>query len=78
MYTCTTLCKTEQLYWVRDFKAQLINCAGRNRPMRALIQLYDLIVLYSCIGERVSWCFKPSQPQRIISGLKEIFIKRYI
>ena len=23
-------------------------------------------------------CFKPSQPQRIISGLKETFIKRYI
>ena len=26
----------------------------------------------------VSWCFKPSQPQRIISELKETFIKRYI
>ena len=26
----------------------------------------------------VSWCFKPSQPQRIISGLKETLIKRYI
>ena len=26
----------------------------------------------------VSWCFKPSQPQRIISGLKETFIKRCI
>ena len=26
----------------------------------------------------VSWCIKPSQPQRIISGLKETFIKRYI
>ena len=25
----------------------------------------------------VSWCFKPSQPQRIISGLTETFIKRY-
>ena len=23
-----------------------------------------------------SWCFKPSQPQRIISGLRETFIKR--
>ena len=29
-------------------------------------------------GWLVSWCFKPSQPQRIISGLKETFIKRYI
>ena len=28
--------------------------------------------------ELVSWCFKPSQPQKIISGLKETFIKRYI
>ena len=26
----------------------------------------------------VSWCFKPSQPQRIISGLRETFLKRYI
>ena len=26
----------------------------------------------------VSWCFKPSKPQRIISGLKETFIKRYV
>ena len=27
--------------------------------------------------QSVSWCFKPSQPQRIISGLRETFIKRY-
>ena len=26
----------------------------------------------------VSWCFKPSQTQRILSGLKETFIKKYI
>ena len=26
----------------------------------------------------VSRCFKPSQPQRIISGLKETIVKRYI
>ena len=25
----------------------------------------------------LTWCFKLSQPQRIISGLKETFIKRY-
>ena len=25
-----------------------------------------------------SWCFKPSQPQRIISGLKETSIKTHI
>ena len=28
--------------------------------------------------ESVNSCFEPSQPLRIISGLKEIFIKRYI
>ena len=26
----------------------------------------------------VSWCFKPRQPQRITSGLKETFMKRYV
>ena len=26
----------------------------------------------------VSWCFKPSQPQRIISGLRKTFIERCI
>ena len=33
-------------------------------------------LLFLCV--LVSWCFKPSQPQRIISGLRETFIKRYI
>ena len=28
------------------------------------------------VGWLVSWCFKPSQPQRILSGLKETFMKR--
>ena len=28
--------------------------------------------------ELISWCFKPSEPQRIMSGLRESFIKRYI
>ena len=27
--------------------------------------------------ELVSWCFKPSQPQRIISGMRETFIMKY-
>ena len=30
------------------------------------------------VSELVSWRFKPSQPQRIISGLRETFTKRYI
>ena len=29
------------------------------------------------LPEFVSWCFKPSQPQRIISELRTTFIKRY-
>ena len=28
--------------------------------------------------ETESWCFKPSQPKRFTSGLKETFIKKYI
>ena len=27
---------------------------------------------------KVSWCFKPSQPQRSMSGLRETFIKRCV
>ena len=30
------------------------------------------------VGRLVGWFFKPSQPRRIKSGLKETFIKRYI
>ena len=38
----------------------------------------DCIPLYAiCCLELVSWCFKPSQ-QRIISGLKETFIRDII
>ena len=28
--------------------------------------------------ELVNWCFEPSQPLGIISGLKETFIKRHV
>ena len=31
--------------------------------------------LFVCFA---SWCFKPSQQQRIISGLRETFTKRYM
>ena len=36
--------------------------------------------VYTCAwyGLSVSRCFKPSQPQRIISGLRETFRKRYL
>ena len=30
------------------------------------------------ISKLVSWCFKPSQPQRITSWLRKTFIKRYL
>ena len=29
------------------------------------------------MSKLVTWCFEPSQPLGIISGLKETFIKRY-
>ena len=29
------------------------------------------------VNQLAGWCFKPSQPQRIISGPKETFVKRY-
>ena len=29
------------------------------------------------VSELVNWCFEPSQPLGIISGLKETFIKRH-
>ena len=37
------------------------------------IQRYTDVDCYLLVG-----AFKPSQPQRILSGLKETFIKRYI
>ena len=30
------------------------------------------------VGQLVNWCFKPSQPLGIISGLKKTFIKGHI
>ena len=35
-------------------------------------------VVYLVLQKLVNWCFKPSQPQRITSGLRATFIKRYI
>ena len=43
---------------------------GRRHSVHSVTQLY--------IPELVSWCFKPSQPQRILSGLRETFIKIYV
>ena len=33
---------------------------------------------FGCWNKIGSWCFKPSQPPGITSGLKETFSKRYI
>ena len=30
------------------------------------------------VSQLVNWCFEPSQPLGIISGLKKTFIKRHI
>ena len=37
-----------------------------------------VIVMVTITVLIVNWCFKPSQPQRITSGLKETFITRYV
>ena len=50
-----------------------VYCLRRHVCKRALIGQANLSV-----RGLVSWCFKLSQPQRIISGLRETFIKRYI
>ena len=42
-----------------------------------LITLQATMNMYR-IRQLVSWCFKPSQPQRIRSGLRETFIQRYL
>ena len=33
---------------------------------------------YVGVSSLVNWCFKPSQPQRIISGMRETFMKTCI
>ena len=40
-----------------------------------IMRTIPLLIVVSV--ELVSWCFKASQPQRIISGLRETFLKRY-
>ena len=57
--------------WVKDV------CVLRCNLLRALLDLFPVSFICHC-GKLVSWCFKPSQPQRIISGLRETFVKRYI
>ena len=53
-------------------------CAGVCRfesyfpELRSDVQRSNLLNLFG------SWCFKPSQPQRIMSGLRKTFTKRYI
>ena len=36
------------------------------------------LCMLSIVCWLVNWCFEPSQPLGIMSGLKETFIKRYI
>ena len=65
------------------FHADLV-CERYRRPrnlvpgfveMCALERVRVFVRLFLCF--QVGWCFKPSQPQRIISGLREIFVERY-
>ena len=43
-----------------------------------LLDLGTDFLVGNMVGWLVSWCFKRFQPQRIISGLKETFVMRYI
>ena len=36
------------------------------------------MLLKQSVSQLVRWCFQPSQPQMITSGLKETLLKRYI
>ena len=47
---------------------------GAIQPCHVLSLIYTLTLYYF----RRTWGFKPSHPQRIISGLKETRIKRYV
>ena len=44
---------------------------------RSVIWLFGWLIGW-LVSWLVSWCFKPSQPQRITSGLRETYINRYI
>ena len=39
-------------------------------------EFYESYTISRILIQLVSWCFKPNQPQRIISGLREAFIKK--
>ena len=51
--------------------------AEKKKP-RILTTPFMSMSWISSIKLLVSWCFKPSKLQRIISGLRETFIKRYV
>ena len=52
------------------------------KSKRSLKKIVDFKLLFFFRGGRggeiVSWCFKSSQPERIISGLRETFTKRHL
>ena len=64
----------------------LADGVGRKRPIKISMTFYQNNPQWAIADPKiritsaeillVSWCFKPSQPQRITSGLKETFIKR--
>ena len=64
VYTLARLSPT--VWFASDFQEALLHI------MRTILLLIAVSV------ELVSWCFKASQPQRITSGIRETFLKRYI
>ena len=59
------------------FRAWLLFVTSVKQHRNITTQTYKQTHLTK-ISWLVSWYFKPSQPQRIISGLRETFIDRYI
>ena len=49
---------------------------GSTNP-EVLLRGFDWTILRP-VSWLVRWCFKPSQPKKIISGLRETFLERYI
>ena len=60
----------------KEKKRKIFTAAGLKQPKISSDEGSALRT--NIVSSLASWCFKPSQPQRITSGLKETFIKRCI
>ena len=61
-----------RLYWMRNMND------SNTKATTMFITTWNVSKESREVSQSVNWCFEPSQPQRIISGLWETFIKRHI